>query len=108
MEIKDILNSIGSSIREIRLKRGITQQELADKADLSLPFINLIENNKRQLSLESLLKLLEALDVSPSEFFNPYSQDNKKSSELLMLLEKTTYKDEYIEMFIKLLTLSLD
>lgn len=108
MNIDDVLDNIGVSIREIRKSKGITQQKLADKANLSLPFINLIENNQRRVSLESLLKILEVLEISMSEFFLPYSQDSdgEELTELLVLLQKSPHKEEYIGLFLEMLKLS--
>ena len=60
---------IGELVREYRLSKKLTQQELAEKSDLSLPFINLIENNRRNLSVDTLLKILSAMDIDPSDFF---------------------------------------
>lgn len=98
-----ILKEFGLRIREIRVMRNMTQQELADKCDLSLPFINLIENNKRMVSLETLIKLLSALDVSLSDFFKEYSIENKELSKLIELLQYSENKEEYIAMFTKIL-----
>lgn len=61
--------SIGSQIKSYRQKLKLTQQELAERSELSLPFINLVENDKRNLSVETLLKILSSLEISPSEFF---------------------------------------
>ena len=60
---------IGELVREYRLSKKLTQQELAEKSDLSLPFINLIENNRRNLSVDTLLKILSAMEIDPSDFF---------------------------------------
>ena len=60
---------IGELVREYRLSKKLTQQELAEKSDLSLPFINLIENNRRNLSVDALLKILTAMEIDPSDFF---------------------------------------
>ena len=75
---------IGELVREYRLSKKLTQQELAEKSDLSLPFINLIENNRRNLSVDTLLKILSAMDIDPSDFFRPLSEtsdDNLQLSE---------------------------
>ena len=64
---------IGELVREYRLSKKLTQQELAEKSDLSLPFINLIENNRRNLSVDALLKILTAMEIDPSDFFRPLS-----------------------------------
>lgn len=79
-----------------------TQQELADESNLSLPFISFIETGNRTLSLESLITILEVFDMSLSEFFFPYSQssDDEELSELLVLLQKSPHKDEYIGLFL--------
>ena len=54
---------IGKLVREYRLKKNLTQQELAELSDLSLPFINLVENNRRNLSVDTLLRILQANQV---------------------------------------------
>ena len=83
------LKEIGPQIKEIRISKGLTQQQLAEKSDLSLPFINLIENNKRNIFLETLIKLLDVLDISIGDFFLPYSEN--ENEELKILLKKDEY-----------------
>lgn len=98
-----ILREFGFKIREIRIMQNMTQQELADRCDLSLPFINLIENNKRMVSLETLIKILSALNISLSDFFKEYSIDNEALSSLIQLLQSSENQEEYIKMFTKIL-----
>lgn len=99
----NLMNELGSRIRKLRQSKGLTQQELAEKCELSLPFINLIENNKRNVSLETLVKVMAALDISLSEFFKPYSVEDKDLSYLLELIQGSSNKEEYIKMFTKIL-----
>ena len=75
---------IGELVREYRLSKKLTQQELAEKSDLSLPFINLIENNRRNLSVDTLLKILSAMEIDPSDFFRPLSETSDDNLQLLM------------------------
>lgn len=107
---KELVKKIIGSLREIRKSKGMTQQELADKSNLSLPFISFIETGNRIPSLESLITILEVFDMSLSDFFLPYSQDSddKELSELLILLQKSPHKDEYIRLFLEMLKLSQD
>lgn len=51
-------------LRKARLKKDITQQELADKIGVSRNTINLYENNKKLPSYETLIKLSDELEVS--------------------------------------------
>ena len=50
------LEKIGKRIREERINRGLTQEQLAEQADISLNFMSLIENGKN-MSVQTLLKI---------------------------------------------------
>ncbi len=62
--------SIGAKLRDLRLKNGLTQEELADRAELSKGFISQIENDLTQLSVATLIDILTLLGSSPKEFFS--------------------------------------
>ncbi|MDU5337176.1 helix-turn-helix transcriptional regulator [Enterococcus sp.] len=104
---RNVLDELGNRIRELRIGKDMTQQELAEKSELSLPFINLIENNKRNVSLETLVKLLKVLEVSLSDFFLPYSQENDEHMAFfLSLLQQSPNKEQLVDLFIQFLMLS--
>lgn len=99
--------SIGLQIKSYRMKMKLTQQELAERSELSLPFINLVENDKRNLSVETLLKILNALKISPSEFFLPFSEEfSPDLSELVFHIQSNRYPDKFINLFKEILELS--
>ncbi len=54
----------------MRQAKGLTQEELASRADLTKGFISQVERNLTSLSVESLFAILDALDEKPSAFFN--------------------------------------
>jgi transcriptional regulator with XRE-family HTH domain len=54
----------------LRQAKGLTQEELASRADLTKGFISQVERNLTSLSVESLLAILDALDEKPSAFFD--------------------------------------
>lgn len=64
--------NIGSKIKALRLASDLTQEELANRAQLTKGFISQLENEKFQtsISLDSLADILDALGVSLSEFFD--------------------------------------
>lgn len=62
---------IGMRIREERKKRGMSQQEIAVAAGLSLPHISVIELGKSHPKVESLVKIAEALQVSTDTLLRP-------------------------------------
>ncbi len=55
---------IGSRIREIRTKKGMSQAELAEAASISLPHISDIELGKTKMQLSTFIRVCEALQVS--------------------------------------------
>lgn len=98
---------IGELVREYRLSKKLTQQELAEKSDLSLPFINLIENNRRNLSVDTLLKILSAMEIDPSDFFRPLSETSDDNLQrLIEKIQLNKNRTEIIELFLNILSLN--
>jgi transcriptional regulator with XRE-family HTH domain len=58
---------IGEKLKEIRTKRLLTQDELADKAGVSQSTIANIERNNAEPQFRTIRKLAKALDVDPTE-----------------------------------------
>ena len=61
---------IGEKIRRLRLKYGLTQKELADRAELSKGFISQLERDQTSPSIVTLTDILECLGTTPGEFFS--------------------------------------
>lgn len=59
---------IGKRIQKMRLKKCLTQEKLAEMADLSVSYISYIETAKKKASLESLVKLGIIFDVTVDTF----------------------------------------
>ena len=66
---------IGNKIRRLRLQRGLTQEELANRCELSKSFISLLERDLTSPSLDTLSDLLETLGSDLPTFFR--EQDEK-------------------------------
>lgn len=61
---------IGNKVRSLRIQKGLTQEELADRCELSKGFISQLERNLASPSIATLTDLLECLGSSLPEFFN--------------------------------------
>jgi len=66
MDIKEIF---GEKVKLLRKGKELSQEELALKSGLNRPYISGIEQGKRNISLEVIEKLAEALDIEIKEFF---------------------------------------
>ena len=63
MNKSDILIQLGSRVKEIRLNKGMTQTELANKIGKDHPSINKLENGKVNPSYIFLLEVCEGLEI---------------------------------------------
>ncbi|MGN0256139.1 MAG: helix-turn-helix domain-containing protein, partial [Chordicoccus sp.] len=70
MAVQQMNTDIGRRIKNLRLRNGLTQQELADRAELTKGFISQLERGQVSPSVESLLDLIEILGSTPAEFFS--------------------------------------
>jgi transcriptional regulator with XRE-family HTH domain len=64
-----IKTKVGKRIKELRNKLGISQEELAFRSEIHRTYIASLEVGKRNVSIETLENVVNALEVSLSEFF---------------------------------------
>lgn len=66
--IMDIKQKIGARIKELRKDRS--QEDIANTAEMERSFMTHIESGRRNISVDTLQRILTALDVSFQEFFD--------------------------------------
>lgn len=77
--VMNINERIASRIRELREEKKLTQEELAWKSEVNRTSMNHIENGRRNISTETLEKILNGLETSFQDFFTtPLFQTAKK------------------------------
>lgn len=64
-----ITEKVGQRIKDLRTEIGISQEKLALKAEIDRTYLAGVENSKRNLSIKSLEKIINALNVSFHDFF---------------------------------------
>jgi transcriptional regulator with XRE-family HTH domain len=63
----DALIQFGQRVRQLRVERGLSQEDLAELADLHRNYVSQIEGGRRNLSLLNILKLANGLKVRPTK-----------------------------------------
>jgi len=71
---KQIQAVFGRRVKELRSARQISQEALAEKADLHRTYISDLERGNRNVSIENILKLAHGLGVSPTELLVPFDK----------------------------------
>ncbi len=74
--LERIVSSIGPKLRELRLQRGLSLQQLAERADVSAAAIHKIEKSGMVPTITTLLKLAGALNRSISYFVDEETEQN--------------------------------
>jgi len=91
-----LLFQFGNGVRSLRKAQGLSQEKLAEKADLHYTYVGAIERGERNLSLSAIKKIARGLQVNISELF------------IFDTFKKTADESELIKAEIMKLLASLD
>ncbi len=72
------LKLLAKRLKEIRAEKGISQEELAYRSELTLSQIARIETIKTNPTISTLFKIIRTLEISPNELFNFDLSNNLK------------------------------
>ena len=67
---RSILVKFGKKIREVRVKRGLSQEALADIANVHRTYIGMVERAEKNITLLNIQKLSKALKIDIKELFD--------------------------------------
>ena len=71
--MENIKQKIGDRIKEVRVEKKLSQEAVAYNSGIERSFMTHIENGRRNVSVETLEKVLTGLEISFSDFFNSSS-----------------------------------
>lgn len=103
--------NIGERIRELRTKEGLSQEQLALRAEITPAYLGLIERNLKNPTIKIIEQLCNALSVSLSEFFNiysvPYDSFDSLTTQILSQVNNRTQEEKQLILQILKNTLKL-
>ena len=79
---------IGEKLRNLRVQKNLTQEELGERTDLTKGYISQLERDLSSPSMETFFNILEVLGITPEQFFSEQT-----------LEQKIVYKDEYSTLY---------
>jgi len=95
--MKDIASVVGERIRAYRKRSGLTQEALAEKADLHHTYIGQLERGEKNATLETVEKIARALDLPFEVLFEAIisgDTDNAVAKEIYDLITSLPEKDQ--------------
>lgn len=76
MDLKEVNKIIGNTYKQIRKSKKFTQEEVAEKSDLTPEYLSKFENGKYNASIYNIILLCKAIDTNPTQLFNQFFDDN--------------------------------
>lgn len=65
----EIYKKFGENVKKYRIAKNLSQEELAEKANLHRTYISSLERGQRSISLKNIEKISRALDINEKELF---------------------------------------
>ena len=92
MTEKELRAILGANLKKYRSYRKFTQEELAEKLEISIPFLSDIENSRKWISPATLVKLAGVLNIEPHELLEP---EQPPTPAVMITLDK--WSDEVVD-----------
>jgi Predicted transcription factor, homolog of eukaryotic MBF1 len=106
--MSELVKKVGERIRRLRKERGLSQEELAERSGLHTNYVGQVERGEKNLTLETLEKIVSGLDISLEQLFRYLSPMESKDAlaEIIGLLSERSADDH--EMALKVLRMVFD
>ncbi len=88
---REITANIGIVIRRLRREKGITQKQLSSELGISVAYINLIENNRRDITVPLLIKVAKLFNIELSDLTSDYNK--QLNSDLMDIFSDNLFEE---------------
>jgi transcriptional regulator with XRE-family HTH domain len=78
---RDLQKALGERIRELRMKRGYSQESFADHCGVHRTFMGTVERGESNLSLQNLARISAALEITLSRLFSGLEERVKREGQ---------------------------
>lgn len=84
---EEVRNTLAKNIKKFRAQKGFSQAQLAEKADISLPFMSSIEQSSKWPYPDTLAKIAAALGIEVSDLFATKEAENKNQEYTIAMMK---------------------
>ena len=68
----DVDKVIGKILKDFRVKRGLTQEQLSEEVEISLKYISRIENGNNGIKTQTLIRYMNLLGIQPNTIYKDF------------------------------------
>ena len=91
-----IVTNLGYILKQARLNRGYTREQLSERTGISVRYLTAIENEQKRPSYDVLYLMLHNLGISADCIFYPEKLDETEEQHLLRLFQQCSDRDRKI------------
>lgn len=84
---EEVRTTLAKNIKKFRAQKGMSQAALAEKAEISLPFISSIEQSSKWPYPDTLAQIAAALEIQVSDLFTTQESESRTHSYTVMLMK---------------------
>ena len=99
----EIYSAIGSQIKEYRVKNNMTQEERAEKLNISVKYVSRIENGNGGVKLETLINAMNLLGLVPNIAFFDLIKNDELKLQLFLSSKVSELSNDKIEFLLSLI-----
>ena len=75
---REARQTVGYNIRRLRLSNDFSQEQLAFRAGINRAYLSTVENGKRNISIENIFAVADALETDPRELLRPMEETKEE------------------------------
>ena len=79
-----VLTTLGKNVKQIRLLKGLSQENLASELQKSINFVSLLENGKTGLSVQTIIDICNALEIDANTLFSGIINSQEKEDSFII------------------------
>lgn len=79
-----VLTTLGKNVKQIRLLKGLSQENLASELQKSINFVSLLENGKTGLSIQTIVDICNALEIDANALFSGIINKQEKEDSFII------------------------
>lgn len=99
----DVDKVIGKILKDFRVKRGLTQEQLSEEVEISLKYISRIENGNNGIKTQTLIRYINLLGIQPNTIYKDFITNSALKEDVELCEKVNSLSDWQKELISKII-----